>query len=100
MHASRTRLAVDVAQRDAFLELVEDLRIRLGEIDAFAVAAEERLHRVPWTIAREHRRDLNRLGYYLALLVQTVSQALDNCDVRLAAAMKLRSATNRSAKHP
>ena len=28
MHACPTRLAVDVAQRDAFVELVEDLRSR------------------------------------------------------------------------
>ena len=92
------RQARTTTQRDALLELAEDLRNRLGEIDVFAVAAEERLHRVPWRVDREHRRDLNRLGYYLGQLVETVDRALDDSDARLSAALKSGASSTRPAK--
>lgn len=72
----------------ALLRLVENLRARLGRINAYAKAADELFSETPWGIDRRSRQDFNRLSYYLGDIVDVVAETLEEYEVQLRAVMK------------
>lgn len=70
------------------MSLVEELRYRLAEIDAFANAADEMFRQIPWVIHRRHRRDLGRLTHLMSDAAHAAHAAIYETDLRLTTLLK------------
>ena len=74
--------------RRELLDLVEDLRQRVAKIDAYAYAAEEMFHQIPWTLAGKYRADLTRLAHFVSDTASAARFALADSRHQLEALME------------
>jgi hypothetical protein len=69
---------------------LEALYRRLVALDAFLGAIDDIFGRLPWKSDgdREHRRDYNRLGYFVLRSAKMVTPLLSATDAAISAAMR------------
>jgi hypothetical protein len=90
MGSSGTRRNLTSESREkGLIMLLEEMRSRLAEIDAYASAADELFHRMHWKLPPGQRRNRNRLSFILMLAAKTVEASLTEIDARMSVLMKL-----------
>lgn len=72
------------------IELVEDIRGRLTEIDALTSCADDLFNQITWRVPRGQRRGLGRIEYMIDKAAQNVLAALRDSERRLSTVMKSR----------
>jgi hypothetical protein len=86
---------VTIDEDRQLLGVVEDLRVRFTEIDAYATAMDELFHRTTWPLPRERRRDFNQLSCLITTVSRAVQNALGETDKRLSTFMRRRTRDRR-----